>query len=155
MLLRTYYFYEKFSTVHNHRCIDNSITGSNKCVGYCQYNEHPGFLTEELLQQHDCLGKGCYHFIPKPRKEKPTKTIDLSSNIYEHAKKAFSSIEGIMIIGVKNTEYNKYDISYITITNEYNLEDYIAIATKLFDVDINFIRLNYSFEKCVNLICNN
>ena len=48
------------------RCIDNKITGRNKCVGYCQHNEHPGFLTERHIKQHNCIGKGCHYFIAKP-----------------------------------------------------------------------------------------
>ena len=38
--------YERKSpTKYNRKCIDGSITGCGNCVGYCQYKEHPGFLT--------------------------------------------------------------------------------------------------------------
>lgn len=57
---------------YDRRCIDNSITGCNKCVGYCQYAEHPGFLTEELRKQHNCIGKQCFHYVAKQKKEKRT-----------------------------------------------------------------------------------
>ena len=50
---------------HHRRCIDGKITGCGNCVGYCQYSEHPGYLTKELRKRHDCINKGCYHYIPK------------------------------------------------------------------------------------------
>ena len=66
-----YAFFEKKSpSNYTRRCIDNSITGSNKCVGYCQYDGHPGFLTKDLLKQHNCIEKECYHFIAKSNKYK-------------------------------------------------------------------------------------
>ncbi len=47
------------------RLITGKITGSNNCVGYCQYNRHPGFLTRELRKQHNCLGKSCDYYVAK------------------------------------------------------------------------------------------
>ena len=49
------------------RCIDGSHTGCNKCVGYCTYYEHRGFLTKELRKQHDCLKKGCRYYVNKEK----------------------------------------------------------------------------------------
>lgn len=57
--------YEK----HERLCIDNSITGCNRCVGYCQYNEHPGFFTGKLHKQHNCIGKQSFHYVAKPKKK--------------------------------------------------------------------------------------
>lgn len=152
-----YTFFEKKSpSNYTRRCIDNSITGSNKCVGYCQYDGHPGFLTKDLLNQHNCIEKKCYHFIKKSGKDKPfNNSQDISSLILTHAKNTFSSSEGIKIIHVKNTEYKNYTISYITITNEYNFNDYISTALDIFDVNITFVRLNYDYETCATLICAN
>ena len=53
------------------RCIDGKITGSNKCVGYCRYIGHPGFLTEKHRKEHDCLGKGCRYYASKEKKAEP------------------------------------------------------------------------------------
>ena len=65
--------YEKFEENcknHERRCIDGRITGSNKCVGYCQYEMHSGFLTKELRKQHNCLGKGCFYYVQKMKDKK-------------------------------------------------------------------------------------
>ncbi len=48
---------------HTRRCIDGKITGSGKCVGYCTFYEHEGFLTRQLRQEHDCLKKGCRYYV--------------------------------------------------------------------------------------------
>ena len=50
---------------YNRRCIDGRITGCGNCVGYCQYSEHPGYLTKELRKQHNCINKKCFYYVPK------------------------------------------------------------------------------------------
>ena len=65
-----YHMFENKNTPQR-RCIDGKITGSNKCVGYCRYMGHPGFLTEKNRKEHDCLGKGCHYYVSKKRKEEP------------------------------------------------------------------------------------
>ena len=39
------------------RCIDGSVTGRNRCVAYCNYENHPGFLTRPHLLSHNCAAK--------------------------------------------------------------------------------------------------
>ncbi len=50
------------------RCIDGSSTSCGKCIAYCKYSGHEGFLTRELRKKHDCLGKRCDYYLPKPKK---------------------------------------------------------------------------------------
>lgn len=61
-------FEETMKTPHRRKCIDGRITGCGNCVGYCQYNEHPGYLTKELRKAHNCIKKSCNYYLPK---EKP------------------------------------------------------------------------------------
>lgn len=71
-----YEFYEKQSNLqHCRRCIDNTVTGSNKCVGYCQCSQHPGFLTEKQRKLHDCIKKQCFHYVAKPGKKKTARIL--------------------------------------------------------------------------------
>jgi len=51
---------------HDRQLINGRITGCGKCVGYCRFDEHAGFLTKELRQSHDCLGKQCRYYLSKP-----------------------------------------------------------------------------------------
>lgn len=137
-------------------CIDGHITGSNKCAGYCQYEEHPGFLTTELMKQHNCIKKGCYHFIAKSKKPHEIEAKnDINSVILSHAQNLLSHNEGIRIMNVKNTEFKEYTISFITITNDYSFDDYIQIARELFGVEIVFNKLNYDLDRCIALLCAN
>lgn len=63
-----YNYFGSFSRErHNVRCIDGSITGCGKCVGYCKFNDHPGYLTKKMRQEHDCVKKGCHYYKSKNR----------------------------------------------------------------------------------------
>lgn len=68
------YFDNKQNHTHNRRTIDGTITGCGKCVGYCQFSEHSGFLTKEQRKEHNCIGKGCHYYLSKPKTEK-VKTV--------------------------------------------------------------------------------
>lgn len=54
----------------NRRCIDNSVTGCGNCVGWCDYAEHKGYLTEKLRKKHKCMEKHCHYYHAKPKKQK-------------------------------------------------------------------------------------
>lgn len=46
-----------------YRLIDGNILRSEEnCIGYCWNDLHPGFVTLKLMQQHECLEKGCPFF---------------------------------------------------------------------------------------------
>ena len=78
MYFETYnydYFDRKQKNSYNRRCIDGHITGCGKCIGYCTYQEHSGFLTKQLRKEHNCINKGCFYYLPKPKYEKQQKLI--------------------------------------------------------------------------------
>lgn len=150
--------YEKQNQLnHNRRCIDGTVTGCNKCVGYCQYREHPGFLTEKQRLEHKCIEKQCFYYIPKPQKEKEMSNhfVDLSSTILTMVHNVMTEAEGVRVIRVENAEYNQYKAFYITITNECEFGKYSSQIQSDLDIELNFIRLNYDFDKCVALLCAN
>ena len=152
--------YEKYErqshSKYNRRCIDNSVTGCNKCVGYCQCKEHPGFLTAELRKQHNCLGKQCFHYVAKPKETNaPQMIVDLSSAVLSMAQHLMSQNEYVRVIRVENAEFNRYNAYYVTITKECEFERYTKQIENELDIGVNFIRLNYDFDKCVALLCAN
>ena len=53
------------SSPHHRRCIDGKVTGSSKCVGFCTFREHPGYLTQQLRRDHDCIKKSCRYYLQK------------------------------------------------------------------------------------------
>ena len=65
--------YEKRSpSAYTRKSITGKIVGSNKCVGYCMFYGHPGFLTKEQRAQHDCLNKECFYYVAKSKKRSPS-----------------------------------------------------------------------------------
>lgn len=150
-----YEHYEKQSkSKYSRRCIDGSITGCNKCVGYCQYNGHSGFLTREQRAEHNCIGKGCFYYIPKPKYEekKYERITDLSPTLLIKARKAIEENEGVRIIRVENTEFKQYCAYYITITNDCDFESYSTQIQNEFNVNIKFVKLDYDLDKCIALL---
>lgn len=116
---------KQFRSSHNRRCIDNTVTGCNKCVGYCQYDLHPGFLTEKLRKQHDCIGKKCFHYLAKPEKKKMPQILkDISPSVLDLIQRVMNGDEGLRVLRVENTEFNRYAAYYVTITNEYEFDSY-------------------------------
>ena len=139
---------------YDRRCIDNTVTGCNKCVGYCQYEEHPGFLTEKLRQEHNCIGKQCFHYVAKPKeKNTPQLIVDLTSSILSMVHQVMCQNEYARVIRVENAEFRKYNAYYVSITNECKFDRYSSQIKDELGVDVNFINLNYDFDKCVALLC--
>ena len=59
----------KFGDSHDRRLIDGTITSCGKCVGYCMFQDHPGFLTKQQRQAHNCITKQCMYYAAKPKAE--------------------------------------------------------------------------------------
>lgn len=63
--------YEKqHSGGYNRKTIDGKTVGCSRCVGYCRYDGHPGYLTAELRKKHNCCKKNCNYYISKPRRQR-------------------------------------------------------------------------------------
>lgn len=150
-----YKHYEKqYSIGTLRRCIDGSLTGSNKCIGYCRYSEHPGFVTQKLQREHDCISKNCFHYVSKnkPMEISCRKRADISQEIFAFAQKLLANNEFIKVLRVKNIEYKQYCAYYVTITNDYSLNQYASLINAKLGIHIQFERLNYDFDKCVALL---
>lgn len=86
----------------NLRCIDGSVHGCGRCVGYCSYDGHAGFLTPELQKEHSCLQKECYYHCPKPAaSSKPRRGNNvLQEEILSASQTATAAMEGLRVIRV-------------------------------------------------------
>ena len=147
-----YAIYERrFGSGYNRKCIDGKVTSCSNCVGYCQYNKHPGFLTTEHLMKHNCEGKGCDYYIAKPKREK-IKRSGYVAEILEFIRSEVESNEGIRVINIKEQEGDKYVAYYVTITNDLPFEKAVQEVVAKFNVELEFIQLNYDFDTCVEII---
>ena len=150
-----YEYYESVSPSNiNRRCINGRITGSGKCVGYCAYNGHPGFLTKNLRKEHNCIGKGCFYYIAKERTESEIAVtyIDHSLFILEEVRKHLKYSDSIYPVKVKRNSFDNYSVCYVTISSERIPDRLPKKLSDDFGVNVNFERLNYDFDKCYELI---
>ena len=67
---------ERYGRGHDRKCINKKYTASCKCIGYCMYEWHPGFVTHELMKKHNCLERDCKHFLAKPKKIRGIKQMN-------------------------------------------------------------------------------
>ncbi len=143
---------KSLGSIHERRCIDNKITGSNKCLGYCMYKEHSGFLTKELMQKHDCIKKKCDYFVSKPKHGSSKNKIDLSKSILNYLNNIELIPDGVRVLRVKSHTYGVYIAYYVTIANIEGFSVCEKSVYKEFGVEIIFEKLNYSFDNCVSIV---
>ena len=143
---------KKYQSRTTRLCIDGKLTGCGNCVGYCQYSEHPGFLTKQLRQDHDCINKGCHYYVPRLRSPGREKTEDISSKILGLAQQCISAMEDLRIMSICNKNQT-WVIGYVTVFGKHNFASVEEKIQKEFGVSVSMQRLDYSFERCVELIC--
>ncbi len=147
------YFDNKQKQIHNRRTIDGSITGCGKCVGYCQFSEHSGFLTKEQRKEHNCIGKGCHYYLSKPKTEKVKSSRKNTTNeIIQKSSKVISDLEGIKIIRAEEITQGGWKLKYVTLTNEYSIADLERLISSVLGQKAVMQRLNYDFEIAAQLI---
>ena len=131
----------------NLRCIDGSIHGCGKCVGYCSYDGHAGFLTPEMRKAHQCLEKRCYYHYPKQavqgKKHDDSKTYQ--ERLLSIAQAATAAMEGLRVIRatvgpnancvVYYAAIAEYDVS--SATNEIAASTGLRIHMKQIQCDFN------------------
>jgi hypothetical protein len=142
----------RYQSSHNRPCIDGSITGCGKCVAYCTYEQHPGFLTEELKAKHKCVEKQCNYYLPKPRKIKQIdKNKVEAANIISLAISVTNEMEGLRVLRANKNADGTWVIYYVSIAG-YILDD---IETEMQDCsgeNVMFSKLEYNFEIAASII---
>ena len=149
--------YEKlvteYGSIHRNKCIDGKVTGQSCCVGYCSYCEHSGFLTKALRKQHDCIKKGCHYYIPKQR---TVKSFDeqhrLTTEIETQINESVSKFEGMKILRITETSNGIWKINYVTISNEYPLENISKEIEKKTDCKLIWNKVNCDYELCAKIV---
>lgn len=150
----SYIQYEKQSNSRiNRRCIDGTLTGCGNCVGYCQYQEHPGFLTQKLRKKHSCINKQCRYYLPKPSKTRHKKIEDTSAVLLSLAKQNLDGIDDLCVLNTR-CESSMWIIGYITVFGQYNFTKVEEKIQEESGVPVVLQKLDYSFERCVELMCS-
>ena len=149
-----YAYYEKKNCDrHTRKCIDGSLTGSGKCVGYCQYSGHEGYLTKEHRKVHNCLGKGCYYYIPKIKKSSTPKMHNQrSQDVFDTASQIVSGLEGIRIMRTEQLRDNTWTVKYITITNDHPIAKIEHEISSAIGQSAVLVKLDYDFDTAAHLV---
>ncbi len=122
-MISMYAYYEnKSHDKYARRSIDGSTIGCSKCVGYCRFEGHEGFLSKKQRQSHDCLGKECFYYIPKT-KEIKDKHVKAKVNFDSCVDDVLSAFEGIRSMKVEQDENGTYIVKYISITAAHSISD--------------------------------
>ena len=147
------YYDSRQKNPHNRRCINGHITGCGKCVGYCTYEEHCGFLTEQLCKEHNCIEKGCYYFLPKPKQERFTNnSISISDDIISVASKITESLEGMKVLRAAKNSTGQWNVKYVTISDIYPIKRLESQISEAIGETVIMINLNYDFDLAARLI---
>lgn len=133
------------------RCINGQITGSSACVGYCQYCEHPGYLTKELRKQHNCIQKECRYYVPKPKEQTGDTEQVLTDKLMRFAQQAVSDIEDMRILRVFR-ESNVWVVKYITVFSTPIFSSIEQSLQKIAGAPVFMEREEYDFDRCVRLM---
>lgn len=136
---------------YDRRCIDGSIHGCSVCLGLCQYHGHPGYLTEKLMKEHQCLEKGCHYFLSKPSRERVSKGADESKEITKIAQAAVSEMEGLKVMRVEADEAGGWTVYYIAIA-EYVLRGIEETLSMRTGKAVRFSQLPYRFDYAAKII---
>lgn len=140
------------SDPYRRRCIDGRITGRGNCVGYCQCDDHPGFLTTGHCVEHQCKQKGCHYFMPKLKKDKASsKRPDIKSEIVAAATRAISAFEGMKIMRADKA-IDGWRLKYITISDAYPISRIEENISEVIGETVVMINLNYDFETAAALL---
>ena len=147
---------KKYQDVRFRPCIDGSSTSRSKCIGYCEFPDHPGFLTERLRVQHECEEIGCVYYQPKPPKPPRDKVqrivIETRHNeVMELAVAETAKLEGLKVMGVSEEQSGVWQISYIAIAN-YSLDTIKKRMEDKIGEKIVFCVLPYQYDAAVAVI---
>jgi hypothetical protein len=148
--------YEKaYGKKHNRKTISGKIVGSSKCVGFCKYSEHAGFLTQQNRKEHNCIGKRCNYYVPK-EKTNYTNNIIISAPNYSNdiltLARALSKDDAIFIAKVNRNSLFEYSIEFFSLTNENILDKYTKAIRDYFGVEIELKQKDYDYDVCIRLM---
>lgn len=147
---------------HTRKCIDGKITSCGKCVGYCMYCEHSGFLTKELRKKHNCIGKQCHHYVEKKTLTKDDFSHPFASafsswnnkvdDVFSMACSLTRNFEGMRFMAAKPLDELVCELSYVTISNDYELDSIVNAIESEMGIRVEMRKLNYAFDNAVSLI---
>lgn len=133
--------------------ITGNKTSSGKCVGYCNFNQHKGFLNKKLIDKHCCHEKKCPFFYTVNSLADEQKNYDSENReeiIKVAANKAIEKYDYVKIVGVRKCK-KYFLLSYASVCgiNEIKLSE---IIQQKCNVNVMLKLINQPFEKMVSIV---
>lgn len=139
----------KDQTIRNYNlhCIDGTLHGCSKCVGFCTCEHHPGFLTAQHERDHQCKEKQCFYHHPKPPSIKCKNNeaeFETEKQIMSIAKRITAHMEGLRILRVSVDTNGNRIIHYATIAGydvariENEIVESIGCQVQLKEIQCDF-----------------
>ena len=155
--MHDYLYYEKRERKkYTRRSIDGKMVSCTKCVGYCCYEEHEGFLTTMQRDSHDCIEKECIYYLPKLREQKRKKAAgSRADEIVRQTSNLISEYEGMRIMSAGEMPNGGWNIKYVTVTNAYPIEKIEKTISESIGESIQLVALNYDFNIAAHLVFSN
>ncbi len=138
---------------YNLRCIDGSIHGCSKCVGYYSYDVHTGFLALKTQDEHDCIGKKCFYRFSKPaeHKKRGKDNRSLLREILSFAQAETATIDGLRVIRASMEPNAKCVIHYAAIA-EYDITSVQEAITASSGYRVYIKQISCDFDIAVSLV---
>lgn len=147
-------------------CINSRLIGRSKCTWFCNFDVHRGYLTEDLLKEHDCIKKSCI-YLYRVIKEKNDRSKDIrkkraalkkqteakNSDILKRACTLSEDMDGLKIIRVESK--GPYDIVvYFVAIGSFDLTQIVKQLESEFELYVAFVELEYDFDRVAEIIIN-
>lgn len=150
--MKTYDTIEKnYIGAINRRCIDGSIHGCSSCKGYCDFKDHPGYLTEKMIDEKHCIEKGCDYFRAKTKAQRPVKRTSNVKDILSAASSALTVFEGLRVVRAKQSESGSWTLYYAQIA-DYDSGLLRESLSAQCDFDFSLSRIPCDFDTAADLV---
>lgn len=136
---------------YNLRCIDGAIHGCSKCVGYCSYQGHSGFLTSDQVKEHQCIEKGCYYHYTKPNSDKPRRANEDDTLVLKAATEATAEMEGLKVIRARQATKGLWTVYYVAIA-QYMLLPVEAVLSQMMGGRVQMQQIHCDFNMAASLV---
>ncbi len=137
----------------NLRCMDGTLRGRSKCVGFCAYEQHPGFLTARQEREHQCHEKGCFYHHAKPAVQRNRRDENRvkQAEIMAAARAATARMEGLRVLRAAQEPDGGWTVWYAAISG-YDLSEVEERLRKETECRISMKPLRCDFDTAAALV---
>jgi len=148
----------------NARFIDGRIRNKKYCAGYCNSRMHPGYLTDEMVCQHQCGDKECDYFccdvdleremersrIKAGRRMERERRVEREAAL-EACCSVAAGYEGVGIADVNKAAAGGWIVKYAAICS-FDAAELRRELKKALNSPVEMICGNYSFDAAAELV---